>query len=110
VVLAHAFGPGRQPISGDSHFDDDEDWSYHESRGIELETVAAHEFGHALGLGHSSVYGALMAPYYKGYDPEFELHSDDVKGIQRIYGMLHLFTLFTMIHYMTVKPKLYRRS
>ena len=26
-----------------------------------------------------------MSPFYEGYEPTFELHSDDITGIQRIY-------------------------
>ena len=54
--------------------------------GINLFQVAAHEFGHSLGLAHSSVNAARMAPFYQGYVPNFELHQDDIDGIQYVYG------------------------
>ncbi|XP_053561040.1 matrix metalloproteinase-20 [Bombina bombina] len=84
-TLAHAFAPG-EGLGGDTHFDNAEKWSTG-SNGFNLFTVAAHEFGHALGLGHSSDPSALMYPTYKYQHPiGFRLPNDDVKGIQTLYG------------------------
>ena len=86
-VLAHAFYPfNPDPIKGDSHFDEAEAWTLAIPTGakIDLVTVAAHEFGHALGLKHSTVSSALMAPFYGG--PRRFLSPDDIQGIQSLYG------------------------
>nr|XP_033805426.1 matrilysin isoform X2 [Geotrypetes seraphini] len=84
-VLAHAFAPG-SGVGGDAHFDEDEKWSK-TSTGFNLFLVAAHEFGHSLGLDHSNVPGALMFPYYVYVNPNnFRLSRDDIQGIQSLYG------------------------
>ena len=54
--------------------------------GTNLFQTAAHEFGHSLGLSHSDVGGALMAPFYVGYKPYMTLHEDDIRAIQHLYG------------------------
>ncbi|XP_041055730.1 macrophage metalloelastase-like isoform X2 [Carcharodon carcharias] len=84
-ILAHAFGPG-PAIGGDAHFDEDESWVTG-SNGINLLIVATHEFGHSLGLSHSSVAGSVMLPFYTFVPREsFKLSSDDIEGIQSLYG------------------------
>ncbi|XP_072332441.1 collagenase 3-like [Scyliorhinus torazame] len=84
-LLAHAFPPAAG-IGGDTHFDEDETWTMG-SNGYNLFLVAAHEFGHALGLAHSRDPGALMFPTYTFASVnEFRLSQDDVSGIQALYG------------------------
>ncbi|KAM4662078.1 stromelysin-2-like [Discoglossus pictus] len=89
-VLGHAFMPPydkkKTDIAGDLHLDNDEKWTINEKKGVNLLQAAAHELGHSLGLDHSTVSGALMAPTYKGYNPKFKLHQDDVEAIQSLYG------------------------
>ncbi|KAK3919707.1 Matrix metalloproteinase-16, partial [Frankliniella fusca] len=90
LILAHAFFPG-SGLGGDVHFDADEPWLMQNhnngsAEGISLFAVAAHEFGHSLGLLHSSVSGALMFPWYQGLHRGYKLPEDDTHAIQQIYG------------------------
>ncbi|XP_072229712.1 matrix metalloproteinase-17 [Leuresthes tenuis] len=90
-TLAHAFFPGRDEVAGDTHFDDHEIWSYGgDSSSTDLFTVAVHEFGHALGLSHSSTDPSIMRPYYQGSIGDiskFKLAMDDRLAIQQLYGV-----------------------
>jgi len=82
-TLAHAFFPQH---GGDVHFDEDEFWTSESRSGTNLLQVAIHEIGHALGLGHSEVPSSIMAPFYKGFQNNVALHSDDVAAIRYLYG------------------------
>uniref|UniRef100_H3CNS4 Matrix metallopeptidase 11 n=1 Tax=Tetraodon nigroviridis TaxID=99883 RepID=H3CNS4_TETNG len=83
-ILAHAFFP-RTHRQGEVHFDYDEHWTVGNDLGMDLLQVAAHEFGHVLGLQHSLEPGAVMSPFYsESYPPR--LSQDDVRGIQYLYG------------------------
>ena len=95
-ILAHAFQPGTEvqfgpggTIAGDIHFDVGKIWADDPTDttadpDFDLFTVALHEFGHALGLGHSDVVGSVMEPVYAG--ARRILTADDIAGIQTIYG------------------------
>ena len=91
-VLAHAFNPcdaiacgAGGNIGGDMHFDNGNLWSDGGAGGtIDFRTVALHELGHALGLGHSNVVGSVMEATYAGV--RRNLSADDIAGIQAIYG------------------------
>jgi len=83
-VLAHTFYPApmnSEPVAGDMHLDADEDW--HAGNDTDLFSVVLHETGHALGLGHSSVPGAVMYPYYRFSSG---LTDDDIAGIRNLYS------------------------
>lgn len=82
--LAHTFfpaPPNPEPIAGNMHFDAAENWRIGDN--VDLYSVALHEAGHALGLGHSDQPGAVMYPYYH-QSPG--LTSDDIAGVQDLYG------------------------
>lgn len=67
------------------HFDSSENWSLNNGGGISVLSVALHEIGHSLGLGHSTVSNSIMNPTYSGLT---SLQDDDRDGIQYLYGAL----------------------
>jgi hypothetical protein len=68
-------------------------WSWHDGpngvSGIDLQGVACHEYGHALGLGHSTVSGATMRASITGTgQAQRSINNDDSAGVQAVYGVM----------------------
>jgi len=69
-------------------------WSWQDgpgtvSTGIDLQGVACHEYGHALGLGHSSVGQTTMFASISGTGQgQRSIEDDDVAGVQFVYGVV----------------------
>jgi hypothetical protein len=68
-------------LSGDIIFNSSQPW--HVGSNFDIETVAIHEIGHALGMGHSGIASADMYAYYQNVRQT--LDPDDVAGIQSIW-------------------------
>lgn len=91
-ILAHAYQPadsdqflGFPSLGGDVHIDVMEDWCESCDEGFHFAVMLIHEFGHALGLGHSTDPNAIMYPFLsRGVSKS--LGFDDIAGIQAIYG------------------------
>lgn len=88
-TLAYAYLPPQANYKGQLglYFDADEMWLGLKggSRGIYLKNVACHELGHNLGLSHSKISTALMAPFYS---PKIDKpqQNDDITRLQSLYG------------------------
>jgi len=86
-TLAYANMPpplNNYSIAGDITFNTYQVWNINGVWDYDVFSVAAHEIGHALGLGHSSLGSSVMYPYYNGLDTG--LGSDDIAGIRSIYS------------------------
>ncbi|MBA0559826.1 hypothetical protein Golob_016770 [Gossypium lobatum] len=84
-VLAHAFAPR----DGRLHYDADENWSTSnaiQQNQFDLESVAIHEIGHILGLGHSEDPNAIMYAYFSPGTIKRNLGRDDIDGIRALYS------------------------
>src|SRR5262249_8818286 len=68
--------------AGDIVFNSNIRWQVNSD--YDLETVALHEFGHALGLDHSAISNAVMYAYYNGIKQS--LTTDDVAAVQSVWG------------------------
>ncbi|OMP03759.1 Peptidase M10, metallopeptidase [Corchorus olitorius] len=75
-------------FDGKFHYDKDEGWSSNPGPDtIDLESVAVHEIGHLLGLGHSPVPEAVMYGIFGyGTTTKRDLHPNDIEALTAIYG------------------------
>jgi hypothetical protein len=84
-TLAVTFAP--PPINGGTAAGDivmNTTSAWNVNNDYDIESVALHEFGHTLGLDHSTVYQAVMYAYYTGVKQT--LSSDDSAGLAAVYG------------------------
>jgi hypothetical protein len=82
-ALAHTFypPPNAEPVAGDVHLDIEEPWRI--GVDIDLFSVALHETGHALGLGHNDDPNSVMYPYYRRVNA---LRPADITEIRKLYA------------------------
>lgn len=81
--------PSPEPLASDIFFYDDWLWEVGNGLGtaaFDLELIAMHEIGHALGLGHSDTADAVMWPFVGSQEINIGLHPDDIAGIQSLYA------------------------
>lgn len=56
---------------------------------VDLQGVACHEYGHALGLGHSALANATMYAFVTSDAvSQRSIDTDDINGVRSIYGVL----------------------
>ena len=73
--------------SAEVHFNNQYfEWSTSGTPGVtDIQGVATHEFGHAIGFGHSFYFESTM--YWTGGDVQLRtLSPDDVRGVRFLYG------------------------
>jgi hypothetical protein len=89
-VLGHGYLPANNPAApfdGDLHFDLADAWKIGfggNPNAVDIFQVAAHEIGHAIGLGHTTVPGSLMEPFYT--EAFAGPQADDIAGAVFLYG------------------------
>lgn len=85
-TLAYAYLPTGDDRQLLMRFDLDETWiKGNPQGGILMLNVACHEFGHLLGLEHSRISSALMAPFYAPGISKPQTN-DDIPRIRALYG------------------------
>ncbi len=82
-----SWGEGTRLVDADIAFNAlDYDWSVlTDDVRVDYESIALHEIGHFIGLGHSTEPGAVMRIDYEEGNLVRELGSDDVAGAEALY-------------------------
>ncbi|RZF40485.1 hypothetical protein LSTR_LSTR000364 [Laodelphax striatellus] len=88
-VLAHAFSPSDyHGLSGDIHFDNDENWAVNSNRYdiTDFFSVAIHEIGHSLGFYHTKNEKSVMHSSYQVQNKRtFQFTEDIIRGLYEMY-------------------------
>jgi len=80
--LAYTYYPSSGTGGGDEFLNSNS--TFHIGANTDLYSALVHETGHAIGLAHSTVLGAVMYPSILAVYPG--LNADDIAGVQSIYG------------------------
>ena len=83
-TIARTYGPPPNGQTGAGDVELNTGFSFAPGTHYDFQSVILHELGHSLGLGESPQPSSVMYRYY--YGTHQGLSSDDVEGIQAIYG------------------------
>lgn len=97
TFFGHSFGSSTLAITGYSYSGStmieadtlfNTAWTWDSYRGplrsaMDIQRVALHELGHAIGLNHSTASGAIMNAFV---GDQYTLSADDIAGAQALYG------------------------
>jgi hypothetical protein len=81
--------PASGPFASESdiQFDASRKWTLDEEAiAIDFQSVALHELGHVLGLGHTAQSNAVMYGIYAPGALKRQLEADDLAGLYQLYG------------------------